>query len=162
VTRPTGRVSRRAAYGPPSVGRWSSLDGLAAAAPDEHHDHACGHGSAVLDAVRAVGGVERRRSFAQRCAVPVVEDESDLALDDVEQLAAALGMNLAFVDVAGLERPVPELGLGRVLGADEEGSPAALGATPDAHCLVARDDAELRLVADLDQLRNADAERRRQ
>ena len=35
----------------------------AAAALDEHHDHPCGYGSAVLDAVWAVGGVERRGSL---------------------------------------------------------------------------------------------------
>src|SRR5262249_7660069 len=94
--------------------------------------------------------------------MPVVEDERDLALEDVEQLAAALGMNLAFVRVAGLERPVPELGRGWVLRADEEGSPAALVAAPEAHPLSAGDTVELRLVAALAQRRDPDAERRRQ
>src|SRR5262245_4935396 len=71
-------------------------------------------------------------------------------------------VNLAVVDVAGLQPPVPELGLSRALGTDEKGSPPAVGAAPEAHCLVAGDDSELRLLADLHELREPDSERRRQ
>jgi hypothetical protein len=56
----------------------------------------------VLDAVRTVGGVDRRGSLGLSRALAVIEDERDLAPEDVEQLAAALGIDVAFVGVAGL------------------------------------------------------------
>jgi predicted enzyme related to lactoylglutathione lyase len=78
------------------------LGAIGPASDEQHHDHARGHGPGVLDAVRSVGGVERRGLLGESRAVLVVEDERDFALEDVEQLATALGMNIAFVGVTGL------------------------------------------------------------
>src|SRR5512133_644231 len=130
-----------------------------AAAFDDDHDDSRRLGSLVLDAMRAVCGVQRSGPLGQRRSGLVVEDERYLPLEDVEHFATAFRMKLPVVGVAGLEHPVPEFGLCWLLGADEEVSPAALGTVPEAYRLVAADDPEHWLGPDREHLCEPRSER---